>query len=321
VNQARWRVLIGSRSFGRATQEPLQRLEAAGCEVIPNTLGRGYRAEELQTALREMDAIITGVDQLTAEALAGADRLRVISKHGVGLDNIDLNAARSRGIIVTMTPDAIHDSVADLTLALLLALARRIVPAHNSTHAGRWERFVGTELHDKTLGIVGLGRIGKGVATRAQAFGMKVLAYDVFHDDAFAAQHEIQFVELDELLAESDFVSLHAALTSTNTHLIGAQQLACMKPTAYLINTARGGLIDEDALADALRAEKIAGAALDVFQNEPPGADSLLLQLENVITTPHIAGQTEAGLRRMDEMAAENVLRVLRNERPLYQVE
>lgn len=307
--------------FWTRDAEPIERLQAAGCEVIPNTLGRAYRAEELRNALHGADAIITGVDQLTADALDGADRLRVISKHGVGLDNIDLNAARARGIVVTMTPDAIHDSVADLTLALLLALARRIVPAHNSTQAGQWERFIGSELRGKTLGVVGLGRIGKGVATRAQAFGMNVLAYDVYHDDAFATQHQITFVTLPELLAQSDFVSLHAALTSENAHLIGAPELAQMKSSAYLLNTARGGLIDEAALANALRAGNIAGAALDVYQNEPPGADSALLHLENLITTPHIAGQTDAGLRRMDEMAAENVLRVLRNERPLYQVE
>ncbi len=321
MSQAHWRVLIGSRSFGRATQEPLRRLQAAGCEVIPNTLGRAYRAEELRTALRDADAIITGVDQLTAEVLDSADRLRVISKHGVGLDNIDLQAARARGIVVTMTPDAIHESVADLTLALLLALARRIVPAHNSTYSGHWARFIGIELRDMILGIIGLGRVGKGVAARARAFGMQVLAYDVFHDETFASQHEITFVELDELLAHSDFISLHAALNSGTAHLIGASELARIKPTAYLINTARGGLVDEAALVEALRGQRLAGAALDVFQTEPLGANSPLLQCENVLLTPHIAGQTEMGLQRIDEMAAENVLRVLRNEPPLYRVE
>jgi len=318
-SQNSWRVLVGSRSFGKATPAAIEQLQAAGCEVIPNSQGRSYREDELRELLVETDAFITGVDQVTARALELTRRLKVISKHGVGLDNIDLETAHARGIIVTATLNAIHDSVADLTLALLLALARRIVPAHNATHAGRWEKFIGVELRGKTLGIVGLGRIGKEVALRARAFSMNVLAYDVYHDDAFAAVHQVTFVSLPELLAQSDFVSLHAALTTDSAHLIGARELAQFKPNAYLINTARGGLVDETALADALRAHTLAGAALDVFTNEPP-VDNPLLNLNNVLLTPHIAGQTREGLARMDEMAADNVVRVLRGESPLYQV-
>lgn len=313
------RVLIGSRSFGKSTPLAVEKLVAAGCEVIPNTRGRSYRQEELREILPEVDAFITGLDELTAHAIETTTRLRVISKHGVGLDNIDIPAAKAKGIVVTATLNAIHDSVADLTLALLLALARNIVPAHNTMQAGKWEKFIGTELRGKSLGIIGLGQIGKQVALRAQAFGMSVCAYDVYQDESFAAAHGIEFVALDELLARADFVSLHAALSFGAGTLFGARELARMKPTAFLLNTARGGLLDEAALVEALRAKTIAGAALDVFAHEPL-TDSALGALDNVILTPHIAGQTREGLARMDDIAAENVLAVLRGEKPLFQL-
>src|SRR5215468_3024703 len=180
-----WRVLIGSKSFGKAYPEHLKRLEEAGCEIIPNQIGRAYRASELPTALAGMDAIITGTDELTAEVIMSADGLKLIAKHGVGLDNIDLGAARTKGVVVAATFGAVHDSVADLTMALLLAVARGVVPAHLDTVSGKWKGYVGMELRGKRLGIVGLGRIGKEVARRAQAFGMEVLACDPFPDSAF----------------------------------------------------------------------------------------------------------------------------------------
>jgi D-3-phosphoglycerate dehydrogenase len=316
---ARWRVLIGSRSFGKAAPEHVTRLEDAGCEVIPNALGRAYRAPELIEALRGVDAIITGTDELTAEVISGAGQLKTIAKHGVGLDNIDLEAARLRGIVVTATPGAIHDSVADHTLALLLTLARSVIPAHLSLRAGEWQGFTGIELRGKTLGIVGLGRIGKGVCQRAQAFGMHVVAHDPYPDAAFAATHGVTFLPFAELLARADVVSLHAGVAGASGPLIGAAELTAMKPTAFLLNTARGHLVDEAALAGALRAGRLAGAGLDVFVAEPP-RDSPLLAVENVVLTPHVAGQTVEGLRRMGEMTVENCLRALRGETPLSQV-
>lgn len=316
---AGWMVLIGSRSFGKASQNHVTRLEAAGCTVIPNGVGRAYRASELREALVGVDAIITGTDELTAEVIAGANRLRTIAKHGVGLDNIDLEAARERRIIVTATPGAIHDSVADLTLALLLAVARRLVPAHESVIAREWRGFIGTELRGKTLGIVGLGRIGKEVCRRAQAFGMAVIAHDPYPDLAFAAVHDVTFLPLMELLARSDAVSLHAGISGLKRPLLGAEELATMKAGAFLINAARGNMVDEMALAAALRERRLSGAGLDVFTAEPP-VGSPLLGLDNVVFTPHIAGQTTAGLLRMGEMTAENCLRALRGEPPLYQV-
>ncbi|MEW5958688.1 MAG: phosphoglycerate dehydrogenase [Chloroflexota bacterium] len=314
-----WRVLIGSRSFGQAFPEHLAQLAALGCEVMPNGVGRAYRAAELMEVLPAMDAIITGTDELTAEVIHAATRLKTIAKHGVGLETIDLAAARARHIVVTATPGTNHDSVADLALALILALARKIVSAHLSTQAGSWKPFFGLELRAKTLGIVGLGRIGKAVCRRAQAFGMGVAAYDPYPDQAFATAHQVAFVPLPELLATADVISLHAPAEETDGPLIGATELKLMKSTAFLINTARGRLVDEAALAAALRAGQLAGAGIDAFVAEPP-LGSPLLELDNVVLTPHLGGRTLDCQRRMGEMAIENVARALRGEPPLYQV-
>jgi D-3-phosphoglycerate dehydrogenase len=319
-SKPRWRVLIGSRSFGQAFPEHLTQLEAAGCEVVPNGVGRAYRAAELLEVLPEMDAIVTGTDELTAEVIHAAPHLKTIAKHGVGLETIDLAAAQARGIAVSYTPGFIHDSVADLTLALLLALARKIVPAHLTTKAGSWKALFGVELRDKTLGIVGLGRIGKAVCERAKGFGMRVIAYDPYPDETFAATQGVTFVSLTELLESSDVVSLHAPVKATEGPVIGPAQLDKMKPTAFLINTARGQLVDEAALAAALREGRLAGAGIDAFIKEPP-VGSPLLELDNVVLTPHLGGRTLDGQRRMGELVIENCLRALRGEPPLYQVD
>jgi len=315
---APWKVLIGSRSFGKAAPEHLDRLRGAGCEVIPNTVGRAYRADELQEALRGADAIITGTDELTAEVIRGADRLKTIAKHGVGLDNVDLGVARERGVVVTSTPGAIHDSVADLTFTLLLALARDVVRGHLTVKSGGWKGLTGTELRGKVMGIVGLGRIGKEVCMRARAFGMRVVAHDPYPDEDFAAANDVGFLALDELLRTSDVVSLHAGAAGGRP-VVGAPELKRMKPTAFLLNTARGKLVDEGALAAALGEGRLAGAGLDVFESEPPEG-SPLLQLENVVLTPHVAGRTTEGLIRMGEITLENCLRALRGEEPLHEV-
>ena len=315
-----WRVLIGSKSFGKAFPEHIDRLRQAGCEVVPNGVGRAYRAAELVDALRGVHAIVTGTDELTADVIAGADQLKTIAKHGVGLDNIDLPAARAGGVVVSAAFGAVHDSVADLTMALLLAVARGIVPAHASTKAGQWKGFMGMELRDKVLGIVGLGRIGKEVSVRAQGFGMKVVAHDPKPDAAFAASHGIRFLTLPELLAVADIVSLHAGLEQAGRPLLGERELESMRDGAILVNTGRGHLVDESALARALAEGKLAGAGLDVFQKEPPRG-SPLLGVENVVLAPHMAGDTREARRRMGEITVENIVRVKRGEPPLCPVE
>jgi D-3-phosphoglycerate dehydrogenase len=318
-HQRPWRVLIGSRSFGQVFPEHIQQLEEAGCKVIPNGVGRAYRAHELKTALAGVDAIITGTDELTAEVINEAGQLKTIAKHGIGIETIDMAAARARGIVVSATPHASSDSVADLTLALLLAAARKVVPAHNSTVAGSWKAFTGMELRDKVLGIVGLGRIGQQVCRRAQGFGMQVAAFDPYANAEFVRTHDVKLVSLDELLATSDVVTLHVPADQVQCPLLGAEQMAAMKVGALLLNTARGALVDEGALAAALQSGHLGGAGIDAFENEPP-VGSLLLALDNVVLTPHIGGRTYDGLRRMGEQTIENVLRALRGEPPLFEI-
>lgn len=319
-SNGKWRVLIGSRSFGQVFPEHIRQLEAAGCEVIPNGVGRAYRAAELMTALDGVDAIITGTDELTAKVIHAATQLKTIAKHGIGLETIDLAAARSRGIVVSATPAAPSDAVADLALGLLLAVARKIVPAHQSTVAGQWKNYTGMELRDKVLGIVGLGRIGRQVCLWAQGFGMRIIAHDPYADPEFAAAHGVTLVTLDELLAQADVITLHAPPDPAGGPLLGAAELAAMKPGALLINTARGALVDEAALAEALQRGHLGGAGLDAFVDEPP-VGSPLLALDNVVLTPHIGGSTVDGRRRMGEMTVQNVLRALHGQPPLYQVQ
>lgn len=275
--------------------------------MIPNTLGRAYRAGELVEVLRDVDAIITGTDELTGEVIRSSGSLRAILKHGVGLDNVDLEAADERGIVVAATPGAMDDSVADHTIALLLALVRRVVPAHASVAAGEWRRFDGFDLRGRTLGLVGFGRIARAVCVRARAFGMEVVAHDPFAEPAFG----VELVPLSGLLRRAEVVSLHAALPSGSVPLLGRQELRLMKPGAILVNTARGSLVDEDALVQALREGRLSGAALDVFTREPPFG-SPLTELENVVLTPHLGGQTVDALRRMGEMTVANCLAALR---------
>jgi D-3-phosphoglycerate dehydrogenase len=319
MSEQTWRVLIGSRSFGQVFPEHIRRLEEAGCDVIPNGVGRAYRANELQSALVGVDAIITGTDELTADVIHGADKLRVIAKHGIGLETIDLAAARAKRIVVSATPQASSDSVADLTLALLLAVARKLVPAHLSTVSGGWKAYTGTELRGKVLGIIGLGRIGQQVCLRGQGFGMHVVAHDPYAQQEFVAAHHVTLLPMAQLLATADVVTLHVAAEQVQCPLLGAAEMAAMKQGALLLNTARGALVDEIALAEALRSGHLGGAGIDAFENEPP-TGSPLLALENVVLTPHIGGRTYDGLRRMGEQTIENVLRPLRGEPPLFEI-
>jgi D-3-phosphoglycerate dehydrogenase len=265
----------------------------------------------------DVEAALVGVDQVTARVVAAGRRLKVISKHGVGVDNVDVPAATQAGVVVTNTPGANQVAVAELTVGLILALARKI-PAHDVVvKSGGWSRQMGTELAGKTVGIIGLGRIGKEVVLRLKGFRVSFLAYDVYQDNAFGAEQGVRFTSLDELLATSDIITLHAVLTADSRYLIGEKELARMKPTACLVNTARGGLVDESALYRALAENRLAGAAIDAFAAEPP-QDSPLLQLgDKIICAPHLGAQTTETVLRMGRMAAENIVQVLRGQRPV----
>lgn len=310
------KVLVTARSFRKTKGEHWRVLENAQCEIVTPPGDNPLKEEEMVSLIGDVDAALVGVDQVTARVIQAGARLKVISKHGVGVDNIDVPAATRAGIVVTGTPGANQVAVAELTVGLILALTRKI-PYHDTVvKSGGWNRLMGTELAGKTVGIVGLGRIGKEVVLRLKGFRVQFLAYDVYQDSAFAAEHGVRFVSLDELLAGSDIVTLHAVLTTESRRVIGEKELARMKPTACLVNTARGGLIDEDALYRALAENRLAGAAIDAFADEPPKNSPLLQLGDKIVCAPHMGAQTTETVLRMGLMAAENVVQVLKGARP-----
>jgi D-3-phosphoglycerate dehydrogenase / 2-oxoglutarate reductase len=312
------KVLITARYFA-LDPEPLQVLHDHGCELVHSeidwTLGDGNvsegRAIEL---LQDVDAAVISSLPLIDHVLAHAEKLKVIAIRGVGYDSVDISAATARGIPVIVAP-GFTDSVADYTFALMLAVTRQVALADRLVRASRWEILVSTNICGKTLGIVGLGRIGKAVARRARGFDMTVLATDVVQDEAFARQYDVTYLPLPELLRRADIVSINAPLSGDTRHLIDDQALRLMKPTAYLMNTARGGLVDEQALAAALREGRLAGAGLDVF-NEEPLQHNPFQGLDNVVLSPHLAAYSRQGLRETGMLAAQGVVTVLGGRRP-----
>src|SRR5947209_503872 len=284
----------------------LDLLRQAGIELDDRQKLKGA---ELQEALRQADGVIVRSDtRITAADLENPGRLRVIVRAGVGVDNIDVAAATRRGIVVMNTPGGNTVSTAEHTITMLLALARHTPAADVSIRQGKWERtkFVGTQLAGKTLGIIGLGRVGREVARRAAGLDMKVVGYDPFLSKERAAQLGIESLpDLDQLLPRCDFVTVHTPLTEETRDLIGARELSLMKPGSRILNCARGGIINEAALADALRSGHLAGAALDVFGQEPPPADHPLLQLSNVVMTPHLGASTTEAQESVAREAAQ----------------
>ena len=271
----------------------LESLRAADFEVEKRT---GLNFSDLAAALTGCDGLIVRSEtKVTAELMDAATNLRVIGRAGVGVDNIDVPAATERGIVVMNAPDGNTITTAEHTIALLVALARRVPQANLSLKSGKWERknFIGTELQGKTLGIVGLGRIGRVVAKRAGGLGMKVVAFDPFVVADSARDLEIELQPIDDVLARADFLTVHTPLTAETRGIISADAFAKMKDGVRIINCARGGLINEDALYQAIKSGKVAGAALDVFENEPPPNDHPLLQLDEVIATPHLGASTK----------------------------
>jgi D-3-phosphoglycerate dehydrogenase / 2-oxoglutarate reductase len=270
----------------------------------------------LLSALADASAVlIRSATQMDAEAIGAAKNLKVIARAGVGLDNVDVKSATTAGVMVVNAPTSNIVSAAELTLGHILSLARHIPAAHASLAAGTWKRskYTGVELLEKTVGIIGLGRIGALITARVQAFGMNVIAYDPYVTSARAQQLGVTLVTLDELLAQSDFITIHMPKTAETTGMISTQQFALMKPTAFIINVARGGLIDEDALYAALKSGRIAGAGLDVFVNEPP-LGSPLLELDNVVLTPHLGASTDEAQEKAGVAVAKSVRLALGGE-------
>jgi D-3-phosphoglycerate dehydrogenase len=293
----------------------MQVLEEARCRVL--LMGDGGGAREVERVLAEepVDAVISRTLPLTEKAILAASSLKVVSKHGVGVNNIDVEACTRRGVPVFVTPGANADSVAELTFALMLAAARRVPWLDSELRAGRWSRAQdGVQLRGRTLGLVGVGAIGSRVARLAQAFGMAVLGFDPALR-AKPAPPGVRMVSgLEDLLTRSDVVSLHAPLTAQTRSLIGADELALMPPGAILINTARGELVDETALVEALGSGRLFAAGLDTMRREPLPPDSPLLAAPNVVLSPHVGGSTGAALDATARAAAENVVRFLQHQ-------
>ncbi len=317
-----WKVLITARTLNEVGQSALKLLRDAGCQITTPPRFGPLPASELQPLLEGHDAVFASMDKFTAEVLASpaARHLKVISRWGVGYDAIDVPAATKQGIVVAFTPGLLNETVADFAFALLLSVARRVHIGHADMSGGTWRGVWGNDVFGKTLGIVGCGRIGQAMARRAAGFNMRLLGYDIA-PNAEAEKLCVQFVPLDELLAQSDFVSLHAALTPQNRGLLGEAQLRKMKPTAYLINTARGALVDEAALAKALHEGWIGGAALDAFVTEPLPADHPLRTAPNVLLTPHLASFARETGERVSLTAAQAIVDLMQGRKARFVVD
>jgi D-3-phosphoglycerate dehydrogenase len=305
-----------SLDFGKTDRAPIDLLIANGCEFESLQIDANSEEQGIEAA-RDADVLVVGLQRMTEKVLDAATRLKVIGRCGVGLDNIDLKAAGARGIPVVYTPGANAQAVADLTLGFMLALARKIPQADRMTRGGQWKRIMGNDVWGKTLGIFGLGQIGFNVARRAKGFDMKVIAYDLFENLPLAEELGIEYKSKAEILREADFISLHLPLNPETLGFISDGDLRAMKKGAILVNTSRGGVVDEKALYLALKEGMIAGAALDVFEHEPPGKTPLI-ELDNFIGSPHIGGVTTEAIDRIGMTVARDIVAVLKGQTPKF---
>lgn len=314
------RVLVTPTSYAKHDRRLITVLETAVGEVVYNPSARPLTSAELCDLLPGCDGFIAGLDVIDCRALDAADRLKVIARYGVGVERVDLEAAKAKGICVTNTPSANSNAVAELTLGLMLSLARQIPTAVTAMRNGEWLRLSGASIEGKTIGLIGFGNIGRAVARRVGAFECAVLAYDPYPNIEAAEALGVTLTTLDEVIPNADFVSLHLPVVPETRGMVNAAFLAKMKRGSYLINTARGDLLDEKALLEALQSGQIAGAALDCFAVEPPGADNPLLQFPQVIATPHAGAHTDGATNAMGWGALDNCLAVLRGEPALNPV-
>lgn len=313
------KVLIAPMTLAGLEGKHLQVLRDAGFELVFPPRPVQMSEEELLANLTGIKAVVAGSEPYTRKVLAAHPGLKVIARVGVGYDAVDTAAATEQGIVVTIAPGTNQDAVAEQVFALMLCLVKRVIPQHLKLMAGGWPRETNLNLRGRVLGIAGLGRIGKAVALRGEVFRMPLMAYEPNPDLAFAKAHNIELVSFERLLAESDFLSLHLPYTRESRHLINARTLAMMKPTAFLINSARGGLVCEPDLVAALQGKRLAGAGLDVFDEEPPGKIPLF-DCDNIVVTPHAAG---SDLKSRDDMAlsaAEAIASLSRGEWPTEKV-
>jgi len=310
------RVLVTPTSY--ANHDPTLRtvLESEVGEVVYNTTGKPLSSSKLQELVRDCDGYIAGLDAIDRAVIEAADQLKIIARYGVGVDNVDLAAARERDIVVTNTPGANAASVAELTVGLMLSLARSIPAANDATKAGEWPRLGGLTLEGKVVGLVGFGSIGKLVARRLTGFDCTILAYDPVPDSEYADSLGIQLRPRDQVVREAELLSLHCPLLPETRGMVNTEFLGQMRPGAFFINTARGEMVDEAALLGALESGHLRGVALDVFVDQPPGADNALLHLPQVIATPHTGSHTDGAANAMGWGALGDCLAVLRGEEP-----
>ena len=304
------KVLITPRSYGKTDPALFAKIEDAGYEIVRNDTGGIMTKAQMSEKIAPCVGVILGVDPFDEDVIAAAPNLRAVAKYGVGIDNIDLKACEKRNIKVSRTVGANAEAVADYALALMLALARKVIPIDKKCRAGDWGKVTTSDVSGKTLGLFGLGAIGKNVARRAQGFSMKVLAYDVYWDADYADANGIEYAEPDVIFGQADFISLHLPLMDSTKNLVDAKRLASMKNGAIVINTARGGLIDENALLAELQSGRLGGAGLDAFEQEPP-ENKEWFQMDNVVIGSHCAASTTGATNNMGAMATDNLLRDL----------
>lgn len=309
-----YKVLIATFPFGTTGRKPLELLEDTGWELIPNPKNRRLKSGEVTEYLRDVDAVIAGTEPYTAETLKYANKLKLISRVGIGLDSVDLEYCKNNGIRVTYTPEAPSQGVAELTVSLLISLLRHVHASDTSVREGAWNRHMGRLVSEATIGILGFGRIGNLVTQLLQPFNTTILANDIDPGVHGRDVPGVEWVDLETLLLQSDVLSLHIPMNSQNYHFIGREQIALMKTGAFVINTARGGVLDEEALTDALLQGHLGGAALDVFEQEPYSGP--LTKMDNVLLTAHIGASARQTRYLMELGAAENCISVLSGRTP-----
>jgi D-3-phosphoglycerate dehydrogenase / 2-oxoglutarate reductase len=314
------RVLVTPTSFGRYDNSLRDALEGQVGEVIYNTSGHPLSSDELIPLIAQVDGYIAGLDTIDRKTILEAKCLKVIARYGVGIDDVDLEAAREKGIIVTNTPGANSSSVAELTIAFILLLARHLSTALQATKVGEWPRLQGVILSEKTIGLIGLGEIGKQVAYRLRCFDCNLVAYDPFLVEKEASKYGVELLSREKVIEKADFLSLHCPIVPSTRLMVNKDFLRLMKPSSYLINTARGELIEETALLDSLNKDELAGAALDVFTKQPPDKNNPLLVHPKVIVTPHMGAHTDDATNSMGWSAINDCLAVLQGEEPVHRV-
>lgn len=307
------RIFVSTNPFGEIDSKPLRDLEASGFEYTVNPLGRKLTSKELAHYLKGYNGLIAGTENVTREALDGAPDLKIVSRVGIGLDSVPLDDCRKRGVAVSYTPDAPSDAVAELTLGLALDLCRGITQADRMTRDKEWKRYMGLRLGKMSVAVIGAGRIGRKVISLLKAFGPReILVNDIKPDQAFGEEFGVRWVDKEEAFRSADLVTLHVPLTGQTRNLVTARELGMMKKEAYLINTSRGGIVSEAALYDALKANRIAGAAVDVFEVEPYQGE--LSELKNVLLTQHMGSCSQDCRSRMEIEATEEVIRFFKGQ-------